>query len=101
MAELTGPHTEQATRLAQFNHEVQRIAFLMCEEFGLDPEDVVNAPREDSLTPDEFRKTWGASEMIAYRPQTVPMQQWESFRRQAAIALASFRAVNKYILTEA
>lgn len=101
MAELAGPSTDALTDLAKFNYEVERVAKLMCEELGLNPNEVVSVPRERALTPLELKTCLGNPEAKAFWTQVMPTSRWESYRRQAAISLAAFRAVNKYILTEA
>lgn len=99
MAELSGPHTQALEGLAKFNHEVHRVAVLMCEELSLDPGEIVSASRAQGLTPSELLMCHLPTSTLS--KDNVTMIQWESYRHRAALAIAAFRAVNKYILTEA
>lgn len=76
----------------EFQKEVERVARLMCEEMGLDPEDTLTVELSSILLPFELNEIIKNSSICARR--------WETMRPHAAVALAGFRAVNRYFLAE-
>lgn len=90
--------------------EVEGVARLMCEKMGLDPDRQVDGCSFAAMTPWESR--YGVTP-IKYQPpitgappyldanttyQRNFRPRWTTFRRDAALALASWRAVHHYML---
>lgn len=85
--------------------EVERVARFMCVEMGMDPEELVRVQFEDILLPFEkfFNITPQVKKTEAFKNRVDPpisVRMWETMRLHAAIALAGFRAVNRYFLSE-
>ena len=118
MLVVTGPtspesvsdHTYSAIqsteRVTRFHDQVKRIAILMCEEMELDPFEHISRPPGGNLTPWEERNVQYGKPSTYSSTNTsdvsyvIRVQRWEMFRRHAAIALAGWRAVNKYVMCE-
>jgi len=96
-----------------FNAEVERVAKLMCAELGLDPDAIVQIPYGDdqhlgeryypNLPPMTEYARWPDGTMAAERTVRTPatgVPRWVSMRPHAALAIAGWRAVNKFVLTE-
>lgn len=105
----TGPYTKEELavqeRLAaarrDFRIEIDRVARLMCEEMGVDPEELVRVPIEDIHLPDEKASVLPYLKKTAeFENRLVSARMWETMRPHAAVALAGFRAVNRYFLSE-
>ena len=100
-------------------HDIERVAILMCEDMGLDPHNYVGMKESDTETPMErqfnsynldppgpihfpdngappyeIRETMRVGIPTHYGPR------WKMFRADAAKAIAGWRAVHKYTLTE-
>lgn len=93
----------------EMSKEVDRVAFLMCEELGLDPFQGATYQINDGVAPHE-----GGEMVFTHQPPLVgspPYEdmnaaftygdRWKSFRRQAGLAIAGWKAVHKFMLTEA
>lgn len=79
MARLPGESEKRLHDQIKFDREANRVAVLICEERGLDPYEVLLRP--------------GGNITTAHH-------RWEDYREDARKALAGWRAVQKYILTE-
>lgn len=105
-----GPYTEKEAKVEakladarrDFLQEVERVAHLMCEEMGVDPEEVVQAQFEEILLPHEkhFNTNPHLKKSERFELHPVAIKRWELMRPHAAVALAGFRAVNRFFLSE-
>ena len=100
------------------DHDIERVAVLMCEELGLEPYSYTLMTDSDTLTPNEleFRQFTSNTSTIHYPingdpPYEISDQskgtetryhqpRWKMFRADAARAIAGWRAVHKFVLTE-
>jgi hypothetical protein len=94
--------------------EVDRVAHAMCEEMGLDPNEMVWVDEHDSLAPFEIHAYYrnfkqlpivdSGNVRVTVEDSEARMrmvERWRSFRRAAAQALIGWRAVHRYTMTEA
>lgn len=80
---------QEAERM--FDEEVDKVARLMCEEMGVNPDDVVRATYADIAMPGQ----------VFHNPEDyISVRRRELMRPHAASALAGFRAVQRYFLVE-
>jgi hypothetical protein len=104
MAQVAAKATEAvdlAERTRKFDIEVKRVAVLMCEEMDLDPYEIIVVPENSTRTPYEVRHHYYVQHDTPLRTRSASrVQRWESFRPDAARAIAGWRAVHKYVLTE-
>jgi hypothetical protein len=87
-------------RTRKFAEEVKRVAVLMCEEMDLDPYEIIAIAELSNRTPYEARSSYYSTNTANLVHRQVRVQRWESFRPDAARAIAGWRAVHKYVLTE-
>ena len=80
-------------RTSDFIDQVEMIARMMCEEMDIDPDEMVDTTYGEVRLPNEPANQ-GPTLIVAAR-------RWHTFRREAAMHLAGFRAVNRFFLTEA
>jgi hypothetical protein len=89
------------SEILEFHTEIERIAKMMCEEMGLNPLEVIEISYGSDWT--AFESACGGIKEHLYNARSQPVihvERWRSFRPQAALELAGFRALHKYILTE-
>lgn len=86
--------------MVKFHNDVRDVAIRMCKEMGLDPYIIIRVdpfdarrrtPYEMAQQPGDFNENFKAANSIA-------IAQWEFYRRDAAIALAGWRAVHQNAL---
>ena len=84
--------------ILDFHNEVDRLAHMICDEMGLNPIEVIAIQYGDDWTP--FEAAHGFVEALKRERPKVSVERWRAYRQQAALELAGFRALHKYILTE-
>jgi hypothetical protein len=71
----------------------KRIAHIMCEECGRDPEQIIECTHHDTIA------MWNP--LGTNYTYTTRAKQWESFIRAASIAYIGWKAVQRYMLVDA
>jgi hypothetical protein len=95
--------TEQIKRRVQherFLIETASLARIMCDEMGLDPDEIVTVPRYMLAIPPMVYPDFGENMDARVLDTSIAAKRWEVMRPHAATALAGFRAVNRFFLTE-
>ncbi len=93
--------------------DVDRVALMMCVELGLDPEAIITIGYYDDYTeaelPLSLRGPRYTPPARIHNPGVAPpyfvhgyksAPYWRTLRPKAALALAGWKAVHKYVLTE-
>jgi hypothetical protein len=99
MASVPGFHEKRVEMAASFTRQVNEVARLICEELGLEPDELVKqADISGMWTPRDRLNVIMPDGVGSDFPVTC--RRWELFRYQAALMLAGWRAVHKWTLSQ-
>ena len=72
------------------NEQIESVARRICEELGLNPDQYVSTTTDGIMTSQEIFLHYGSK---GYGVYDTNVQRWQTYRNQAALAIASYRAV--------
>jgi hypothetical protein len=99
VAELPGKNTTWLEATRKHHDDVREVARLMCEELCIDPDVVEHCYEYDVGRFTPYEQVFGNAEH-RQGGASIQVKRWELFRRDAALALAGWRAVHKHALTK-